>query len=156
MSKHRNPNPRLVLAAALALLALLASAPLAAQEVRRWTDADGVVHYTDPSLVPGGVESESVELPESVPTDAKASAEIIERIKRRAAYLEQERLRREREAAAAERARALEDALERNEIIAAPPKKDRDRSNRDRRPPPEQPPDPPQPPPPSFNIPGNN
>lgn len=145
------------IAAVAGLVAWLAAAPLAAQEIRKWTDADGVVHYTDQSLVPDGVESQAIALPETVPTDGETSADIVERIRKKAAQLEQDRLLREEEAAAAERARAIQEALERDEIVAAPPKKDRDRSNRDRRPPAsEPPPEPAPPPPPSFNVPGNN
>jgi hypothetical protein len=65
------------LAAALALL-LVAPAPLAAQ-LYRWTDAQGVVRYTnDPATIPPGDRHAAVDIGSPVPRPAAASPPAVD------------------------------------------------------------------------------
>ena len=111
-----------------------------------------MVHFTEESLVPDGISAEAVELPDP-PVSGGDTDDTLKRIKEKAESLEQDRKQRAAEAEAKENARALEEALQRDEIVEAPPKKKKKRrsSNRQRTQPAPPPPAPAPPPPPAFN-----
>ena len=136
----------------LILLSLCAISSAAAETVYKWTDEQGVVHFTEESLVPDGISAEAVELPDPPVNDGEVES-TLDRIKKKAESLEQDRKQRAAEAEAKENARALEEALQRDEIVEAPPKKKKKRrsSNRQRTQPAPPPPAPAPPPPPAFN-----
>ncbi len=107
---------------------LFANLAQAAQTVEKWVDENGVTQFTDKASVPEGVPSETVEVPEgTVVQDAQSTTE---RLQRKADKLEQERKQRATAAEEAERAQALEESLQREEIYAAPEEKKRKKRNR--------------------------
>ncbi len=146
------------IALAWPLLALLLAMPAIAAEgeqpppptVEKWIDADGVTHYTDKASVPEGIPSETVVLPELLPSEGEGQS-TAERLQKQADRLERERKQRAKEAEAAERAQALEEALQRDELVEVPPKKKKKRRRKTPRPEPAPPPAPPTKPSPGFN-----
>lgn len=65
---------RLALATCLALLALAAASPVAAQQYYKWKDANGVTHYTK-TPPPAGTEAERLAVQAAPATPAAAPAE---------------------------------------------------------------------------------
>ena len=119
---------RLVLSVSLA--ALLAGGMAVAGEIYKWVDEEGVTHFSDIPPDKGATPVEEVTLPEDVQVDeadVERSDDLIQRLKDKAAELEQEREQREQQAETEQLESDLEEALNREEIIAAPKKKKKSR-----------------------------
>lgn len=114
----------------LLFVALSAASAARAQTVNTWVDDEGVTHYSDQKPVDDGAEVREIEVPEGSVSGFE-SEDVNERINRQLQQLEQDRLAREQEAEERKRARAVEEALEREPIVAdEKKKKDRDRDYR--------------------------
>lgn len=96
--------------------------PAYAQTVKTWVDEDGVTHYSDQK--PSGDEAEvkEVEVPKANVTEFETE-EANERIQKQLQQMEQDRKAREEAAQAKERARAIEEAIEREPLEAEEKKK---------------------------------
>lgn len=133
---------------------------LHAQTVKKWVDEEGVTHYSDQEPVDGGAEIKEMDVPEGSVTEYE-SEEVDQRIQKQLRQLEQDREAREQAAAEKERARAIEETIEREPLVVEEKKKKK-KEGRSRpsgpfpRPPPgpfpEPPPGPfPEPPPGTIN-----
>ena len=101
----------------------------AAQSVRKWVDAEGVTHYSDQPPSSAAAPVEKIEVPRSEEPQFD-SEQVTNRILQQAEQFERERRQREREAAENDERRAIEEALQREEIFAAPKKKKKRRKSR--------------------------
>ena len=105
----------------------------AAQAIRKWVDDEGVTHYSDQAPVSPSAPVERVEVPQSDKPQFD-SEQVTDRIQQQAEQFERERKQREREAAQSAERRAIEEALQRQEILAAPKKKKKRRKSKNRPP----------------------
>jgi hypothetical protein len=105
----------------------LAAIEVHAQTVNKWVDEEGVTHYSDQKPVNDGAEVREIDIPEA-PVSEYDSGEVTDRINKQLQQMQQDREAREREAEAAEKARAADEALQREPIVGdKKKKKDRDR-----------------------------
>jgi hypothetical protein len=125
----------------LLLVALSAVSGAGAQTVNTWVDDEGVTHYSDQKPVDDGAEVREIKVPEGSVSEFE-SEDVNERINRQLQQLEQDRLEREQEAEERKRARAVEEALEREPIVADEKKKKKDRDRDYKGPYPKPPPGP--------------
>jgi hypothetical protein len=101
-----------VIAASIFLGLMFGAGSAQAQTVKKWVDEEGVTHYSDQKPVDGDPGVKEIEVPEAnvTPVDTEdANKRIQEQLKK----MEQDRMAREQEAREKEEARALEEALER-------------------------------------------
>ena len=109
------------------LLASISTATgLRAQTVNTWVDDDGVTHYSDQKPAGDDTGIKQIEVPEAAVTGFESET-VNERINKQLQQLEQDRVAREREAEARKRTKAVEEALEREPIVAGEEKKKKDR-----------------------------
>lgn len=105
---------------AIILIGLGVGFGASAQTVNRWVDEDGVTHYSDQQPVAG--EAEEIKVPDAGVTEFEAS-KANERIQKQLQQIEQDRKTREAETAQKKKARALEEALEREPLVVEEKKK---------------------------------
>jgi len=98
------------------------SSPLHAQTVKKWVDEEGVTHYSDQEPVGGEAEVKDIETPEGSVTEYESEA-VDKRIQKQLQQLEQDREAREQAAEEKERARAIEEAIEREPLVVEETKK---------------------------------
>ena len=122
-----------IIAASILLGLVFTVGSAQAQTVKKWVDEEGVTHYSDQKPVDSEPGVKEIEVPETnvTPVDTEdANKRIQEQLKK----MEQDRLAREQEARENEEARALQEALEREELIPAEEKKKKDDGGRGHRP----------------------
>lgn len=119
---------KIAISSLLLFVALGGPSAVRAQTVNTWVDEEGVTHFSDQKPADGAAVEE-IEVPEASVTEFE-SEDVNERINRQLQQLEQDRMAREQEAEARKKARAVEEALEREPIVGEEKKKkkDRDRS----------------------------
>ena len=138
-----------ILLFAISLVAIEANA----QTVKKWVDDEGVTHYSDQKPVDEEAEIKEIEMPEAAVTKFE-SEEATERIKKQLQQMEQDRRAREQEAEAKERAKTIEEALERDPIVAEEKKKKKKKGSGYEGPYPKPPPGPFPKQFPDVNVPG--
>jgi UPF0716 family protein affecting phage T7 exclusion len=97
--------------------------PVQSQTVKKWVDEDGVTHYSDRQPAAGEVEVEEVDVPEAGVVTEIDTQEANQRIQKQLEQLEQDRKAREQEARQRDTEKALEEALEREPLVAEEKKK---------------------------------
>jgi hypothetical protein len=119
---------KIAISSLLLFVALGGLSAVRAQTVNTWVDEEGVTHFSDQKPADGAAVEE-IEVPEASVTEFE-SEDVNERINRQLQQFEQDRMAREQEAEARKKARAVEEALEREPIVGEEKKKkkDRDRS----------------------------
>jgi hypothetical protein len=96
--------------------------PLHAQTVKTWVDEQGVTHYSDQEPVGGKSQVEEIEVP-AAGVNEYGTEETNIRIQNQLQQLEQDRKAREQAAEQKEKARALEEAMEREPMVVEEKKK---------------------------------
>ncbi len=120
-----------VISASVLFAVVVAGFSVQAQTVKTWVDEDGVTHYSDQKPADAGAEVKEVELPDANVTEFDTE-ETNTRIQKQLEQLERDRKAREAEAEAEERARALEEAMEREPMIVEEKKKKKKRRKKKR------------------------
>ena len=115
----------------LLFLSVLGGSQVAsAQTIKKWVDDEGVTHFSDIPPDKGATPVEELTLPEEVQVDeadTERADDLTQRLKDKAAELQYEREQREQQAETRQLESDLDEALNREEIIAAPEKKKKSR-----------------------------
>jgi len=111
-----------VIAASILLGSSFTALPLHAQTVKTWVDEQGVTHYSDQAPVGGDSAVEEIKVPDAGVTEYETE-EANKRIQKQLEQLQQDRKAREQAAEEKERARAVEEAIEREPLIVEDRKK---------------------------------
>ena len=111
-----------VIAAILLLGFSFNALPVRAQTVKTWVDEQGVTHYSDQKPVGADSEVKEIEVPEAGVNEYETE-ETNKRIQEQLEQLEKDRKAREQAAEEKERARAIEEAIEREPLIVEEKKK---------------------------------
>lgn len=122
-----------VIAASILFAVVVAGFSVQAQTVKTWVDEDGVTHYSDQKPAGTGAEAEikDVEIPDANVTEFDTEGTNT-RIQNQLEKLQRDRKAREAEAEAKERARAIEEAMEREPLIVEEKKKKKKRRKKRR------------------------
>lgn len=103
-----------------------------AQAVKKWVDDEGVTHYSDQLPGKGATPVEEYQVPQDRQHQSESES-INQRIRNKGQQFEAERKQRERAAEQTQRQQAIEEALQRDEIVAVPKKKKKRRKKRRKR-----------------------
>ncbi len=122
---------RSVITASIIFAVVVAGFSVQAQTVKTWVDEDGVTHYSDQQPAGAGTEVKDVEVPDANVTEFNTE-ETNTRIQNQLEQLERDRKAREAEAEAKERARAIEEAMEREPLVVEKKKKKKKRKKKKR------------------------
>ena len=117
-----------VFAASILFGLSFAALPAYSQTVKKWVDEEGVTHYSDQRPSAGEAQVKEVEIPKANVTEFETK-EANERIQKQLQQLEQDRKAREQATQAKERAKAVEEAIEREPLVAEEKKKKKKRGS---------------------------
>lgn len=93
-----------------------------AQTVKKWVDEEGITHYSDQEPVGREGDVKEMKVPKGSVTEY-GSEEVDKRIQKQLKQMQQDREAREQAAEEKERARAIEESIEREPLIAEEKKK---------------------------------
>lgn len=115
-----------VISAAILIALSITASPAYAQTVKKWVDEEGVTHFSDQKPVDVEGQVNEIEVPKANVSEF-GSEETNKRIQTQLKQMEEDRKAREQEAEAKEKARALEESIEREPLFVEEEKKKKDK-----------------------------